>query len=523
MASEATKPANQPSRKTKDTHPSLRPADPWRTFLNEAIPWHKLPDFLGLVRLLRIRDLLRKRNLHDTSNVGAPRPEPPPDAGDGRRDIRTPDGTSNDPDDPRMGAAGTRFGRNVPLEHTIPDQEPELLSPSPRVVSRELLTRDSFKPATILNLLAAAWIQFEVHDWFSHGKNETENPYKIPLKPDDPWPGDEMEIRRTRKDPSRSPRSSDPVPTFRNVETHWWDGSQVYGSSAEIMRQIRSGVDGKLAVTDKGLLLLDQEKGVDLTGVNGNYWVGLSLLHTLFTREHNAICESLLQANPTWSDDQLYHKARLTNSALMAKIHTVDWTPAILPHPTTAVGVASNWWGLAGEDNLKKRGRFSKSDVISGIPGSETDHHGAPYAMTEEFVSVYRMHPLMPDEFIFRSVADNRFLAERTLPEVAFRHSRRIMEDFEMADLLYSFGISHPGAITLHNFPKTLQRLERETGPTIDLAAVDILRDRERGVPRYNQFRRLLHLDPVDNFEELTDNAEWREQIRCPGSAGTGE
>jgi len=53
-----------------------------------------------------------------------------------------------------------------------------------------------------------------------------------------------------------------------------------------------------------------------------------------------------------------------------------------------------------------------------------------------------------------------------------------------------------------------------EGGEHLDLAAVDILRDRERGVPRYNQFRRLLHKDPVKSFDELTDNPAWRKQIR---------
>ena len=403
----------------------------------------------------------------------------------------------------------------MPIEYTIPEKEPALLSPSPRVVSRELMTRDKFKPAEILNLLAAAWIQFEVHDWLSHGKNEKEKPFQIPLTPDDPWPADTMEIRRTRKDPTRSPHSSDPVPTFQNTETHWWDGSQIYGSSQESTKQLRSGADGKLSVTDEGLLPLDPAKGVDLTGVNGNYWVGLSLLHTLFVREHNSICENLQSHNPTWADEELFLKARLVNSALMAKIHTVDWTPAILPHSVPATGVPAAWWGLAGEKKLSRRGRFSDSDVISGIPGSETDHHGTPFSITEEFVSVYRMHPLMPDNFSFRALSDDSALASRTLAEVAFSGSRGVMEEFSMADLLYSFGVSHPGAITLHNYPKTLQHLDRGgRAPAIDLAAVDILRDRERGVPRYNQFRRLLHLDPVDNFEELTDNEEWREQIR---------
>ena len=49
--------------------------------------------------------------------------------------------------------------------------------------------------------------------------------------------------------------------------------------------------------------------------------------------------------------------------------------------------------------------------------------------------------------------------------------------------------------MTLHNYPKHLQNLTRDDGEHLDLAAVDILRDRERGVPRYNQFRRLLHKD----------------------------
>lgn len=501
-------------RAKKDTPLTLRPADPWTTFFNEFVPWHKLPDFLGLVRLLRIRDLLRKRNLHDTSQVAVGEAPPPPDPNVRHLDVRTADGAFNDLDSPLMGAVHTRFGRNVPLEHTIPEPEPALLSPSPRVVSRELMTRDTFKPATILNLLAAAWIQFQVHDWFSHGKNQKEEPFKIPLAPGDPWGGDVMEIRRTAKDPTRSPNSTDPIPTFLNAETHWWDASQIYGCSEETVRIVRSGADGKLKVTDANLLPVDAETGVDITGVSGNWWIGLALLHTLFAREHNAICERLLQEHPAWSDDDVFHKARLINAALIAKIHTVDWTPAILPHPTTAVGVAGNWWGLAGEKKLKQRGRFSESDVISGIPGTETDHFGVPYSLTEEFVSVYRMHPLMPDDLVLRSAADHRVLREVQIPDVSERKARPFIEEFSMADLFYSFGVSHPGAIMLHNYPRFLQRLERESGPTVDLAAVDILRDRERGVPRYNQFRRLLHLDPVDSFEDLTDNEQWREEIR---------
>ena len=69
-----------------------------------------------------------------------------------------------------------------------------------------------------------------------------------------------------------------------------------------------------------------------------------------------------------------------------------------------------NWWGLLGQRIHRRFGRLSSSEVISGIPGSATRHFGVPYSLTEEFVAVYRMHPLVPDDYEFRSAADDRLL-----------------------------------------------------------------------------------------------------------------
>jgi hypothetical protein len=81
----------------------------------------------------------------------------------------------------------------------------------------------------------------------------------------------------------------------------------------------------------------------------------------------------------------------------MAKIHTLEWTPAILAHPTLQIAMSANWWGFAGEKLTKLVGRISKtSEMISGIPGSGADQDGVPYSLTEEFTSVYRMHSLLP-------------------------------------------------------------------------------------------------------------------------------
>ena len=481
--------------------------------LDRRVGWHRLPVPLGLVSLYAIRARLREQNLHDTSGIASV-PTPALTA-EGERHLiaRTPDGTFNDLKQPAMGAAATRFGRNIPLNRTYPEPEPAILTPNPRTVSRELLVRREFQPATTLNVLAAAWLQFMIRDWFSHGKNEKENPWVLPLGEDDPWPEHPMRILRTRRDPTRPPGSNGAAPTYVNTETHGWDASQIYGSDAGYQAKVRSGVDGKLFVGPDGLIPIDPltpEHPADVPG----FWLGLALLHTLFTREHNAICDRLKAEYPSWSDDDLFDRARLINAALLAKIHTVEWTTAILAHPTMKLAMRSNWWGLAGERLHKLAGRIGQGDLISGIPGSTTDHHTAPYALTEEFVAVYRMHPLIPDEFTFRAVADDRVLRERAFPELSGRSALEVLTETSIADILYSFGVAHPGAVTLHNYPRSLQHFVRPDGLVMDLAATDIMRSRELGVPRYNAFRQLLHRPRVESFEAMTSNPEWAEELR---------
>jgi hypothetical protein len=477
--------------------------------LDRRIGWSRMPLPLALLTLIGLRHRLREQNLHDTGRGALDRPDV--SAHERYLTARTLDGSFNDLNDPLMGSLGSRFGRNVPLRHTYAEPPDALLDPNPRLVSRELLTRHEFQPATTLNLLAGAWIQFEVHDWFSHGKNEPEDPWRIELEDDDPWPEHPMTIQRTRRDPSADPNGP---ATFVTDDTHWWDGSQIYGRDVAFAKALRSGADGKLRIDDVGLPPAELEEHIDLTGVAGNFWVGLALLHSLFMREHNAICDHLHERYPELDDQELYDKARLANSALMAKIHTVDWTPAIIAHPTTVIALRTNWWGLEGEQLDMRLGRLTSSEVVRGIPGSPTDHYGVPYSLTEEFVAVYRMHPLIPDEFSLRSLEDDRELGSATLPEIGALHVRERLSELSMSDLLYSFGTLHPGAITLHNYPRFLQHFDRPDGSLIDLASIDILRTRERGVPRYNQFRRLVHLNPVASFEEMTDNPAWADELR---------
>ena len=154
------------------------------------------------------------------------------------------------------------------------------------------------------------------------------------------------------------------------------------------------------------------------------------------------------------------------------------------------------------------------SEELDGIPATEPDHQAAPYSLTEEFNAMYRLHPLIPDDYQFRSLATNEVIAEKNLHEISGNRARTFLESSDLRDLIYTFGTSHPGALRLHNYPRFLQNLKRDNGDRFDLAAIDVLRDRERGIPRYNEFRTLVDLPRIDRFEDLTDNPVWAEELR---------
>lgn len=497
------------SSKPYESEAALSPYDRLCLFVDRSIGWDRLPTALGLAVLMGVRTTLRRTNLHATGPL--PAVAEPKDA---RHLIfRTADGTYNDLAQPSMGSAGTRFGRNVPVQETYREPPDMIMTPNPRRVSLELMTRASFVPASTLNVLAAAWLQFMIRDWFSHGKSATDEPWMIPLPPGDDWYENPMRILRTSDDPTRTGDEQGLPPTYINTETHWWDASQLYGSTSEFQQLVRTGVNGKLHVGRGDLVAPDSGSLVQRPSLAG-WWLGQELLFTLFTLEHNAICDRLRAEFTTWSDDTLFEHARLINAALIAKIHTVEWTTAILGHPTMQIAMRANWWGLAMERVHDLVGRISPSEIVSGIPGSTTDHYGVPYAITEEFVAVYRMHPLIPDDYTFRSVNDDTIIAEHSFAEIAGLRTAAVCEAIKMCDMLYSFGIANPGAVTLHNYPRSLQKFERPDGRVVDLASHDILRIRELGVPRYNRFRRLLHLRAPSTFDELTDNPQWVQEIR---------
>lgn len=570
---------------------------------------------------------------------------------------RTLTGICNDLRNPAMGATHQLFSRMVEFESTFPDlgknelarnrngDRLKLLQPDPQVISRKLFTRvqtssekcnaglglegDSkngscdYRKANTFNVLAAFWIQFMTHDWFSHleeGHNSAEmiktgcetqlvdnsserltadDIAKLGCRPDDTMDaayfadtsepatfqyGGKTYVQRAYK-------------TTRNNVTAWWDASQLYGydeaSRQRVKRDphdrakfllVRSTPDdhfGYLPVLGPDDPINPAWSGQEATAFPDNWNIGLSFYHNVFAREHNAFVETFrhqaaltpdadsglrdpVHPQPVIrykdvSDDLLFEVGRLVVSAEIAKIHTIEWTTQLLYDEPLYRGMNANWSGLFGSDpeltallksivskldqstNAKAENQWYsvfasgpgifglgntvyKQDSRFGWFGSRkdvwdianpdhvnggTNHFGSPFNFPEEFITVYRLHPMVPDLIEYRDLQVNPNLIQKKVPTVrTFRGlATAQMRTGGLANWALSMGRQRVGALSLFNHPQFLQnlpmpRLHSKTN-LLDVAALDILRDRERGVPRFNEFRRQLGLKQLTSFDDF--------------------
>jgi hypothetical protein len=555
---------------------------------------------------------------------------------------RTLSGICNDLRNPLMGSNGTPFARNVEFETTFPDQglneitknrhggRIDLMTPDPQVISRKLFTRAQsnaaacnagfglpgnspeancdYQKAPFFNVLAAYWIQFMTHDWFSHmddGHNASEyestgcakelvNNASTPVTPERAKelgcrPDDRVDktyVLRDSAPETFSANSRDYVSrapkTFANNNTAWWDASQIYGYDETSRRRMKRDPNdpakllmeaGYLPLLAAGDPMQPQWAGQEAVAFPDNWSIGLSFLHNLFSREHNSFVNEFRKqaalrpnddsglrnpANPAHvirnkevTADELFEAARLVVAAEIAKIHTTEWTPQLLYDEPLYKGMNGNWNGLLGTGdpdlsnalsdiivhNFGKSKNVAKSSqwysVLASGPGifglgSKTPHYditkvddvnggvnhfGSPFNFPEEFVTVYRLHAMLPDLIEYRDLAKdpNRISQKVGVINTFEGKATDAMHSGGLANWGLSLGRQRLGLLTLHNIPQFMQniKLPRLDSPTqqIDIAALDILRDREHGVPRFNEFRRQYGLRQLTSFDDFTDRS----------------
>jgi len=116
----------------------------------------------------------------------------------------------------------------------------------------------------------------------------------------------------------------------------------------------------------------------------------------------------------------------------------------------------------------------------------------------------------VPDLIEFRDYKDPNAITNKIPVVETFRGKATTeMHNRGLANWTLSMGRQRLGALALQNHPQFLQNLPmgRLTSATkkLDVPALDLIRDRERGVPRFNEFRRQYGLRQLTSFDDFID------------------
>ena len=327
---------------------------------------------------------------------------------------------------------------------------------------------------------------------------------------------------------------------------------------------------GYLPLLDAADPKLPDWAGQEATAFPDNWTVGMSFFHNVFAREHNQFVAAFRRRAAQTPDDdsglrdpatparviryrdvtanELFEVARLVVAAEIAKIHTIEWTTQLLYNEPLYRGMNANWSGLVPGDNvlsdaiasvMRTLERSNSAEraatwvsLLAAGPGifglgsrkegwsitnpqdvnGGTNHFGAPFNFPEEFITVYRLHPIVPDLLEYRDQRQANTIVSKIPVVETFRgRATPFMRERGLSNWALSFGRQRLGTLELQNHPRFLQnlRIERLTSPTkqIDVAALDIIRDRERGIPRFNEFRRQYGLRQLTSFDDLIDQS----------------
>ncbi|KAG0629667.1 hypothetical protein M758_1G120800 [Ceratodon purpureus] len=482
--------------------------------------WYNAPVIVGLVYLEIRRTLHQKYNLIAVGNAKSYQ-APAPQRNDVLSFCEHGSQQRNGSAEPSTSYSDGEsfFGRNMAPQ----PQKDKLLDPHPSAVAAKLLSRTELQDyGKQFNMIAAAWINFMIHDWIDHLENLNEEvEITAPSSVAAQCPLKSYKIYPTKEVPADKG-----VIGHINTRTPWWDASVIYGSTKEAQQRVRTFENGKLKIRSDGWLTNDSN-GLPVSGDIRNLWVGVASIQSLFIAEHNAVCDTIKKAHPEFNDEELFQRARVVTAAVLAKIHTIDWTTQLLKNNVLLAGMRANWYGLLGK-KFKDTFGTTPFSLLSGLVGmKKPNDHGVPYSLTEEFTSVYRMHPLLPEKIDIKNIKSSPVnqhtpptVEEIPMPALLGNNGNEKALSLGLKTLLTSLGHQSAGALALFNYPNwmrtlTAQNMDGTDRPDpVDMPSLEIFRDRERSIARYNQFRRSLMMPTIRKWEDLTQDKETLAIIR---------
>ncbi|XP_075032781.1 peroxidasin homolog [Mixophyes fleayi] len=300
-----------------------------------------------------------------------------------------------------------------------------------------------------------------------------------------------------------------------NLITSYLDASNVYGSTEQESQELRD-LHNQKGMLKVGRMVFSSGKNL-MPPANGpptecmrdeqessipcflagdhraNEQLGLTSMHTLWFREHNRISEHLLKLNPHWNGDKVYHEARKLVGAQMQHITYGHWLPKIFGE--TGMSMLGEYRGYDPNINSAIFNAFATAAFRFG----HTLINPILHRLNESFQPI-QQGPLPLHKIFF---SPYRLLQEGGIDPV----------------LRGLFGV--PGKMRdpteLLNLELTEKLFSAVHSVALDLAAINIQRGRDHGIPPYNDYRVFCNLTSAKDFEDLKyeiKNRDVRQKLR---------
>lgn len=399
-------------------------------------------------------------------------------------EFRSIDGTGNNPSDPLRGSAGVALLRHTTIAYGdgsgTPAGEGE---PSTREISNLICAQDQLLP----NLENTSdflwqWGQFLDHDIDLTPTAVPAEPFNIPVPLGDPYFDPEgtgtqvIELDRSLYQMIHGVREQ------LNVITAFIDASQVYGSDEARAMELRTlDGTGTLKVSNGNLLPYnihgfpnapDNSATYFLAGdVRANEQIDLTVMHTLFVREHNYWAHFIKRRQPWLNDDAIYYRARAMVGAEMQIITYRDFIPRLL-----------------GPNALP--------------PYAGYNRHLDPGIENAFSTAAFRVGHTMLSPVLLRLDQYNRSIGDVPLRDAFFNPTLVSSVGIEV----YLRGLAKQAHQTIDGYIVDDVR-NFLFGPPgaggFDLASLNMQRGRDHGLPRYNVVRQNFGLAPKSSFAEV--------------------
>jgi peroxidase len=415
--------------------------------------------------------------------------------------VRSIDGSWNNLDDPDMGSAFTPLIRWVDPDYA--DRVSEFAGPNrpnPRVISNLVNDQAGAIPSRQrLSDVFWQWGQFLDHDIdLTDGTDPPEEAnIQVPIyDPDFDSTGTgtvEIPFNRSIYDMDTGTDVHNPREQLNQV-TSWIDGSNVYGSDAVRAAALRTNDGtGRLRVSAGDLLPFNtdglpnaggSDPSLFLAGdVRANEQVGLTAFHTLFVREHNRLAALVADQHPAMSGEEIYQEARRLVGALIQSITYNEFLPLLLGNSTLKPYKGYDPGVEASIANIFSTAAYRFGHSLLGSQLWRLDAEGN---------EILNGHLSLRDAFFSPELIVEDGI-EPLLRGLAYQICQTV--DSFLVDDVRNFLFGPPGS------------------GGFDLAALNIQRGRDHGLPSYNDAREAFGLTQVTSYSEISQDPEIQDRL----------